>query len=645
MGGFMLSRTKISVLLALAITVIVFAGNVAGDSNPGVTYDEVITSVPRTMTYQGILKDGSGDPVIDSAYSVIFRIFDQESGGSSLWDETMPCTTSAGYFSATFSNVTPRQKINMSAYAARSDTSDYAASGGGWVDDGLNVRLEASYDKVGIGTSTPTNKLHVTGAESSPIFNVEQTGSHRAARFYSQNACALWVEHAGNHGLRVSQAFGNGVHIEYALNDGIHVDSSNNFAGYFVGRGYFSGPVGIRTDSPQATLHVEGMGRFDSLMLPTGASSGYVLTSDGTGRGTWQAASGGADNDWTISGSDMYSAVSGNVGIGIESPSYKLDVHGTVGIDVDSNFADIPLTLSVPSNHTGLISRITKGGSVINVVDGSGNVGIGTFSPTAKLDVNGDIWGSYDLDINGTGAFAGGINTYDITTGLFRLTTGSSSGYVLTSDGIGNGTWQPASGGADSDWIISGPDMYSAVSGKVGIGISSPSYKLDVLGTMGIDVGSNYGDTPLTIDVPSNQGGLIFRIAKGGSVINVVDSAGNVGIGTFSPTAKLDVNGDIWGSYDLDINGTGSFAGGINADNISTSQFQMATGASSGYVLTSDGSGNGTWQALPAGVDASIESIDRIDAKIRELADIIETQSAKIAQLENKIVELEGQKE
>ncbi|MCD4735066.1 MAG: right-handed parallel beta-helix repeat-containing protein, partial [Bacteroidales bacterium] len=36
------------------------------------------------------------------------------------------------------------------------------------------------------------------------------------------------------------------------------------------------------------------------------------------------------DNDWTISGSNMYSGVTGNVGIGIPTPGQRLDVNGTV---------------------------------------------------------------------------------------------------------------------------------------------------------------------------------------------------------------------------------------------------------------------------------------------------------------------------
>jgi hypothetical protein len=76
------------------------------------------------------------------------------------------------------------------------------------------------------------------------------------------------------------------------------------------------GPVGIGTASPAYELDVLGS---------VNASTYYGDGSNLTG------ISGTADADWTISGSDMYSAVSGDVGIGTSSPIGKLHVVGSNG--------------------------------------------------------------------------------------------------------------------------------------------------------------------------------------------------------------------------------------------------------------------------------------------------------------------------
>ncbi|MFO7898263.1 MAG: tail fiber domain-containing protein, partial [Planctomycetota bacterium] len=74
-----------------------------------------------------------------------------------------------------------------------------------------------------------------------------------------------------------------------------------------------------------------GQGLYtEGFKMPTGAAAGYVLTCDADGIGTWQAASGAVDTDWTIDGDDQYSAVSGNVGIGTATPAEKLDVTGNI---------------------------------------------------------------------------------------------------------------------------------------------------------------------------------------------------------------------------------------------------------------------------------------------------------------------------
>jgi hypothetical protein len=93
-----------------------------------------------------------------------------------------------------------------------------------------------------------------------------------------------------------------------------------------------------------------------------------------------------------------------------------------------------------------------------NVYRETGKVGIGTSSPLTELDVTGSV----------------------------NATTYYGDGSHLT--GI--------SGTPDGDWTISGSDLYSAVSGKVGIGTTVPAEKLNVVGSSGnysIIAGSSYG--------------------------------------------------------------------------------------------------------------------------------------------------------
>ena len=129
-----------------------------------------------------------------------------------------------------------------------------------------------------------------------------------------------------------------------------------------------NGNVGIGTTSPSEKLDIYGTIKITGFKLPSGASNGYVLTSDGSGIGTWKALPTGSSG-FTGSGSTNYfpkftsSTTLGNsilfetgskIGIGTTNPTTKFEVQGgaikaTGGLIIETRTSD-------PSNpETGRI--------------------------------------------------------------------------------------------------------------------------------------------------------------------------------------------------------------------------------------------------------------------------------------------------
>ena len=177
------------------------------------------------------------------------------------------------------------------------------------------------------------------------------------------------------------------------------------------------------------------------------------------------------------------------------------------------------------SNGGFSITDITNNVQRIVIQDSTGNVGIGTTSPTEKLDVIG-------------GAVAAGNGT--IRTGI----TYSSLGLVGT---FTNHDLGVITNGSERLRITSG--------GNVGIGLTNPDAKLyvredsgfvatfDSLGTNGAKIQLlNRGVDAFAITMPANTGHLAF-LSSGTTERMRITSGGNVGIGTTSPAVTLHVIG------------------------------------------------------------------------------------------------------
>jgi len=420
-------------------------------------------------------------------------------------------------------------------------------------------------DNVGIGTSTPGAKLDVVGSvRSQGLFSATNT-------FFVNNGYAGINNNQTTYGFQLSAGSTNG---------NMKVD----------GNIYTDGNIGIGTTSPGALLHLSSGGPsllLDANSQGTDLKRTYIATSE-VNAGDFVI---GARNDNnTVKSRNLYITNSGNVGIGTTSPGTKLEVNGGGNIIKVYNNAgeynnsdilvqniygtgssEVSLTASANQMLIGAQGQtIGDYGGYLNVtsahpmkfltnnnermrIDGSGNVGIGTTSPTVnKLQVTGNTDGlGVAFENTGTGGLIWDIQS-----------TAGSSGY-----GQGKLAFNLESSGS------AGNKMVIQSNGNVGIGTTSPGSLLDLYHTgtgailrvggyatgtsndAGIDLYAVNGSSVPTYariglgvntgSVGSETGYLDFSTINGGTLSEKMRilANGNVGIGTTSPISTLYVKG------------------------------------------------------------------------------------------------------
>ena len=355
-----------------------------------------------------------------------------------------------------------------------------------------------------------------------------------------------------------------------------------------------------------------GHAYFDSGNFKTGDFSDSIMISGlPLDQAITQGGLGGKWDDGTTAGDIYYNG--GSVGIGTADPSYQFQVgnlSATHSNDIAACFVgstpqnddavgiqfgtDIQSCMSriyakVQATNNSMLQFQTMGDGLAEtrmVINNTGNVGIGTTSPSARLEINSSGGNQYALKA----ARADGT----------RLA-------AIFQDNNLNGTIG-AYNAADNPkvWLNTNGNSYFQ-GGNVGIGTVNPSAGLEIHKPEGDESFATYavdtnGAKDKRLRVYSNAHGTVLGLQDGGQDIIVLDgrtqtpnssffNGGNVGIGTTSPAQKLEVsNGGTSLEYLFlkDISGGTSNKWTLGTESNSSLQFNFQ-GQGNPEIVISDG--------------------------------------------------------
>jgi hypothetical protein len=299
----------------------------------------------------------------------------------------------------------------------------------------------------------------------------------------------------------------------------------------------------------------------------TSKTTGALIVGGGLGvAGDVYATNVVASSNLTVDTNTLHvDSITNRVGIGVTTPAYALDVHGT------SNVGALTATSLAVDTDTLYVNPTTRA------------VGIETSSPEANLHVVGNVYVSSNLTVD--------TNTLHVDAENNRIGVLTiNPAYALDVHGTSNvGALTATSLAVDTDTLYvdetnkrvgietSSPEANLHVAGNVyvssnlevgasalyvdtvsatsnvGVGTATPEYSLDVVGDINFS-GDLYQGKSLFVSTP-------WTIEESPDALSY--TGGNVGIGDGNPEANLHVTGNVYVSSNLNVNANVFIAGGL----------------------------------------------------------------------------------
>jgi hypothetical protein len=485
--------------------------------------------------------------------------------------------------------------------------------------DGSEAARFNSSGNLGIGTTTPVNRLHVI-----------------------QDGSTAGISVSGGTNPQLRSTDGTRIAKLQALSDrGVVGTESNNDFAIFANnseaiRVTTIGDVGIGTTSPSTfgggglTLGSTTTGKNLIINSSNAGNNGLIQFLDTAGSSAFQISATttqialygyGARNMvfFTNDTSRLFISSSGNVGIGTTTPTNRLTVAG----DIESRVTVTSATtntiklgtytdgawgsyITTGTNYastldTDLRLGVSVGGTATEVIRASstGNVGIGTTNPSlAKLQVQGNVWAQ-----SFTGSFSGS-----------SAAPGSNTNVIYNNAGVLAGS---------NNFVFDGTN--------VGIGTTSPTAQLHLSGAANIKTTNSANTSGFDIGLlggAADPGGYIYQRANSYIIFGtnnsqkmLLDANGNLGIGVTSPLARLHTGINLSDYSSQTFTNTGAIITSIGVDHTASRTNVLS--------LMRDGTSGIVYAGLAA-FDISRWSADGVNARTQLDIRLADTDTATI---------------